>query len=64
MTCVWLKPCPASTWSLAATAAALQEATIVNGRTLWCKPGYGQNLGELVITVDGGKLTLNESGCN
>jgi 5'-nucleotidase / UDP-sugar diphosphatase len=37
----------------------LQEATIVNGRTPVVQAGkYGQNLGELVITVDGGKLTV------
>jgi 5'-nucleotidase / UDP-sugar diphosphatase len=38
---------------------ALQEATIVNGRTPVVQAGkYGQNLGELVISVDGGKLTV------
>src|SRR5580700_7327857 len=38
---------------------ALQEATIVNGRTPVVQAGkYGQNLGELVITVDSGKLTV------
>jgi 5'-nucleotidase len=38
---------------------ALQEAIIVNGRTPVVQAGkYGQNLGELVITVDGGKLTV------
>jgi 5'-nucleotidase/UDP-sugar diphosphatase len=38
---------------------ALHEAIIVNGRTPVVQAGkYGQNLGELVITVDGGKLTV------
>ena len=38
---------------------ALQEAIIVNGRTPVVQAGkYGQNLGELVITLDGGKLTV------
>ena len=41
------------------THTALQEAIIVNGRTPVVQTGkYGQNLGELVITVDGGKLTV------
>ena len=38
---------------------ALQEAVIVNGRTPVVQTGkYGENLGELVITLDGGKLTV------
>ncbi len=38
---------------------ALQEAIIVNGRTPVVQAGkYGQNLGELMITLDGGKLTV------
>jgi len=38
---------------------ALKEAIIVNGRTPVVQAGkYGQNLGELVITMDGGKLTV------
>jgi 5'-nucleotidase len=38
---------------------ALEEAIIVNGRTPVVQAGkYGHNLGELVITVDGGKLTV------
>jgi 5'-nucleotidase len=38
---------------------ALQKAIIVNGRTPVVQAGkYGQNLGELVITMDGGKLTV------
>ena len=38
---------------------ALQEAIIVNGRTPVVQAGkYGQYLGELVVTVDGGKLTV------
>ena len=37
----------------------LQEAIIVNGRTPVVQTGKeGQNLGELVITLDGGKLTV------
>jgi 5'-nucleotidase len=37
----------------------LQEATIVNGRTPVVQTGKeGRNLGELVITLDGGKLTI------
>jgi 5'-nucleotidase len=41
------------------THTALQEAIIVNGRTPVVQTGkYGQNLGELVITLDGGKLTV------
>src|SRR6266498_1704547 len=41
------------------THTALQEAIIVNCRTPVVQTGkYGQNLGELVITVDGGKLTV------
>jgi 5'-nucleotidase / UDP-sugar diphosphatase len=37
----------------------LQEATIVNGRTPVVQTGKeGKNLGELVITVDGGTLTV------
>ena len=37
----------------------LQEAIIVNDRTPVVQTGkYGQNLGELVITLDGGKLTV------
>ena len=39
---------------------ALQEAIIVNGCTPVVQAGkYGQNLGELVITVDGSKLTVD-----
>jgi 5'-nucleotidase/UDP-sugar diphosphatase len=38
---------------------ALQEAIIVNGRTPVVQTGkYGENLGELVLTLDGGKLTV------
>ncbi len=38
---------------------ALQEAIIVNGRTPVVQAGkYGQYLGELVITMDGSKLTV------
>ena len=38
---------------------ALQEAVIVNGRTPVVQTGkYGENLGELVITLEGGKLTV------
>ena len=37
----------------------LPEAVIVNGRTPVVQTGkYGENLGELVITLDGGKLTI------
>jgi 5'-nucleotidase/UDP-sugar diphosphatase len=37
----------------------LREAIIVNGRTPVVQTGkYGANLGELVITLDGGKLTI------
>jgi 5'-nucleotidase len=39
---------------------ALQEAIIVNGRTPVVQTGKeGKNLGELVITVDGAKLTVD-----
>jgi 5'-nucleotidase/UDP-sugar diphosphatase len=38
---------------------ALQEAVIVNGRTPVVQTGkYGENLGELVITLDGAKLAV------
>ena len=38
---------------------ALQEAVIVNGRTPVVQTGkYGENLGELVITLEGDKLTV------
>ena len=38
---------------------ALHEAVIVNGRTPVVQTGkYGENLGELVITLDGDKLTV------
>ena len=38
----------------------LQEAIIVNDRTPVVQTGkYGENLGELVITLDGGKLTVD-----
>jgi 5'-nucleotidase len=38
---------------------ALQEAIIVNNRTPVVQTGkYGENLGELVITLDGDKLTI------
>jgi 5'-nucleotidase len=38
---------------------ALQEAIIVNGRTPVVQTGkYGENLGELVLTLDGDKLTV------
>ena len=38
---------------------ALREPIIVNGRTPVVQTGkYGENLGELVITLDGGKLTV------
>ena len=37
----------------------LHEAVIVNGRTPVVQTGkYGQNLGELVISIEGGKLTV------
>src|SRR5450755_3866836 len=37
----------------------VQEAIIVNGRTPVVQTGkYGENLGELVMTLDGGKLTV------
>ena len=37
----------------------LRDAIIVNGRTPVVQAGkYGENLGELVITLDGGKLTV------
>ena len=37
----------------------LREPIIVNGRTPVVQTGkYGENLGELVITLDGGKLTV------
>jgi len=37
----------------------LHEAVMVNGRTPVVQTGkYGQNLGELVISLDGGKLTV------
>jgi 5'-nucleotidase len=37
----------------------LHEAIIVNGRTPVVQTGkYGENLGELVLTLDGGKLTV------
>ena len=39
---------------------ALQQAIIVNGRTPVVQTGkYGENLGELVITLDGDKLTVD-----
>jgi 5'-nucleotidase len=39
---------------------ALHEPVIVNGRTPVVQTGkYGENLGELVITLDGGKLTVD-----
>ena len=38
---------------------ALEEAIIVNGRTPVVQAGkYGENLGELVVAVEGGKLTV------
>src|SRR5208283_963740 len=38
----------------------LHEPIIVNGRTPVVQTGkYGENLGELVITLDGGKLTVD-----
>ena len=41
------------------THTELKEAIIVNGRTPVVQTGkYGQNLGELMITLDGGKLTV------
>ncbi len=60
MTCAWPRPCRASTWSSAATATPnCKEAIIVNGRTPVVQTGMqGRNLGELVITLDGGKLTV------
>ena len=40
----------------------LHEAIIVNGRTPVVQTGkYGQNLGELVITLDGGKRSVTGS---
>ena len=39
---------------------ALEDAIIVNGRTPVVQSGhYGENLGELVISLDGGKLTVD-----
>jgi 5'-nucleotidase/UDP-sugar diphosphatase len=39
---------------------AVEEAIIVNGRTPVVQTGkYGENLGELVISMDGGKLTVD-----
>ena len=39
---------------------ALQEAVIVNDHTPVVQTGkYGENLGEMVITLDGGKLTVD-----
>jgi 5'-nucleotidase len=39
---------------------ALQEPVMVNGRTPVVQTGkYGENLGELVISLDGGKLTVD-----
>ena len=41
------------------THTALEEAIIVNGRTPVVQTGkYGENLGELVITLDGDKLQV------
>lgn len=41
------------------THTALEEALIVNGRTPVVQTGkYGENLGELVLTLEGGKLTV------
>jgi 5'-nucleotidase/UDP-sugar diphosphatase len=41
------------------THTELQEAIIVNGRTPVVQTGkYGNNLGELVLTLDGGKLKV------
>ena len=41
------------------THTELKEAIIVNGHTPVVQTGkYGQNLGELMITLDGGKLTV------
>lgn len=41
------------------THTTLEEAIIVNGHTPVVQTGkYGENLGELVITLDGGKLTV------
>ena len=38
----------------------LHEAIIVNGRTPVVQTGkYGENLGELVITLDGGRLSVD-----
>lgn len=42
------------------THTALQEAIIVNNRTPVVQTGkYGENLGELVITLEGGKLKVD-----
>jgi 5'-nucleotidase / UDP-sugar diphosphatase len=42
------------------THTALKEAIVVDGRTPVVQTGkYGQNLGELVITLDGGKPTVD-----
>jgi 5'-nucleotidase/UDP-sugar diphosphatase len=39
---------------------AVQEAIIINGRTPVVQTGkYGENLGELVMTLDGGKVALD-----
>jgi 5'-nucleotidase/UDP-sugar diphosphatase len=41
------------------THTTLEEAVIVNGRTPIVQTGkYGENLGELVLTLDGDKLTV------
>ena len=41
------------------THTTLNEAIIVNGRTPVVQTGkYGENLGELVLTLEGGKLTV------
>jgi len=41
------------------THTTLQEAIIVNGRTPVVQTGkYGENLGELVLSLDGGRLTV------
>ena len=42
----------------------LHEAIIVNGRTPVVQAGkYGENLGELVITLDGGRLSVGPTSC-
>ena len=59
-TCEWPKAVPGIDVVIGGHShTELREAIIVNGRTPVVQTGkYGQNLGELVITLDGGKLTV------